>query len=96
MKDTLNTELKKPDIAGEKKITIHYFAALREQAGCQSEAIETRALDATALYVELQARRLIRLSASLIKVAVNGEFTTWDYPICDGDTVVFIPPVSGG
>lgn len=94
----INANLAEPDLAaiGVKKVVIHYFAALREQVGRQLETIETRAVDATALYAELQAQKPIRLSPSFIKVAINGEFATWDHPIGDGDHVVFIPPVAGG
>lgn len=98
MKNAINTKLPEPDMAviGVKKVVIHYFAVLREQVGCQSETMETQALDATALYAELQTQKPIRLSPSLIKVAINGEFASWDHPIGNGDHVVFIPPVAGG
>lgn len=82
--------------SGVKSINIHYFAILREQAGCQFELVETNALNAEELYKDLQARKSISIPKSFIRVAVNGEFALWDHRICDGDTVVFVPPVSGG
>lgn len=29
-------------------------------------------------------------------VAVNEKYASWDRPLSEGDTVAFIPPVSGG
>jgi molybdopterin converting factor small subunit len=48
------------------------------------------------LYDELRASRGFSLAADALKVAVNAEFSAWDRPLRDGDTIVFIPPVAGG
>lgn len=76
-------------------VRIQYYALLREQAGCGSEAVET-AGDAAALYDALAARHRFSLPRAQLKVAVNGEFADWARPLADGDEVVFIPPVAGG
>jgi molybdopterin converting factor subunit 1 len=77
-------------------LRLHYYALLREQAGRQSESVETAARTPAALYAELAARHGFRLPASQLKVAVNSEFTDWARQLEDGDEVVFIPPVAGG
>jgi molybdopterin converting factor subunit 1 len=79
-------------------LTIHvqYFAALREQAGRGGETLETGSRTAAELYDDLRARYGLGLPRSMLKVAVNDEFATWDRPLADGDRVVFIPPVAGG
>jgi len=78
------------------RVSLKYYALLREQAGCGEERLETAAADAAALYDELARRHGFTLSRSQLKVAVNAEFSDWSRPLADGDEVVFIPPVAGG
>lgn len=77
-------------------LRLHYYALLREQAGRQSEILETAAATPAALYAELAARYRFRLPASQLTVAVNAAFSDWERVLADGDEVVFIPPVAGG
>jgi molybdopterin converting factor subunit 1 len=77
-------------------LRLHYYALLREQAGRQSESLDTRARTPAELYAELAARHRFSLPASQLKVAVNAAFTDWERELEDGDEVVFIPPVAGG
>ena len=76
-------------------VTVLYFAALRDAAGCASEALATPA-DLAALYDSLRARHGFSFEARALRVAVDGEFRDWSYPLADGAEVAFIPPVSGG
>ena len=78
------------------RLRLHYYALLREQAGRQSETVDTAAPTPRALYAELAARHRFRLPASQLRVAVNGVFSDWDSELDDDDEVVFIPPVAGG
>jgi molybdopterin converting factor subunit 1 len=78
------------------RLTLHYYALLREQAGRSSETVETAASTPGALYAELAARHRFRLAATQLQVAVNGAFASFDRALEDGDEVVFIPPVAGG
>jgi sulfur-carrier protein len=77
-------------------VHVQYYAILREQARTSRETLATGAATAAALYAELTARHGFTLSATLMKVAINGEFAAWDAALKDGDEVVFIPPVAGG
>ena len=77
-------------------ITIHYFARLREEAGCTEESVQTQAATARALYEEVRSRHGFGLSMETLKVAVNDRMSDWDAPLQDGDAVLFIPPVAGG
>jgi molybdopterin converting factor small subunit len=36
------------------------------------------------------------LDRSLVHLAVNDAYASWDMPLSPGDRVVFVPPVSGG
>ncbi len=79
-----------------RRVSVQYFALLREQAGRSEETLETAALTAGALYAELAARHHFSLPERALKVAVNDDFSPWDHPLREGDRVVFIPPVAGG
>jgi molybdopterin converting factor subunit 1 len=78
------------------RVNLRYYALLREQAGRQSETVDTSAETPEALYAELAARHGFRLASSQLRVAVNAAFSGWDERLKDGDEVVFIPPVAGG
>lgn len=82
--------------ATTRRVTVQYFALLREQAGRSSEALVTSARTPRELYGELAARYPFSLDAALLRVAINSEFGDWSTPLKDGDAVVFIPPVAGG
>lgn len=77
-------------------VNLQYYAQLREQAGSSGEQVHTAAVSLHELYDELRARHGFSLPADALKVAVNAQFSAWDRPLCDGDTIVFIPPVAGG
>ncbi len=78
------------------RVTLRYYALFREQAGRQTESLETTAGTPAALYAELSSRHGFRLAQSQLKVAVNDAFADWDRRLADGDEIVFIPPVAGG
>jgi molybdopterin converting factor small subunit len=79
-----------------KSVRIDYYAAFREQRGCSSETVDTAAATAFDLYAELQQRHGFGWPAQSLQVAVNDEFRPWSAPLAEGDTIVFIAPVSGG
>lgn len=78
------------------KVKIEYYALFREQANRNEEHLETDAQTIDGLYRELKARHGFSLGAAQLRVAVNAEFSDWNSPLNDGDTIVFIPPVAGG
>jgi molybdopterin converting factor subunit 1 len=88
------TALNEP--AAAKRVSVQYFALLREQAGRREETVLTAARTAQDLYQQLAARYPFTLPAEVLRVAVNEEFSEWSAPLKDGDAVVFIPPVAGG
>ncbi len=79
-------------------ITLHieYFAALREQAGINSQSLSTDLTDATEIYALLVNQHGFTQTVDDLKLAVNDEFAPWSHALSDGDRLVFIPPVSGG
>lgn len=78
------------------RIHVQYYAVLREQAGRSDETLESAAATPAALYDELRARYPFQLARAQLRVAIDGEFVSWDAPLADGARVVFIPPVAGG
>jgi molybdopterin-guanine dinucleotide biosynthesis protein A len=82
--------------AAGRRVTVQYFALLREQAGRGGESLVTAARTPRELYAELAHRYPFTLDPSVLRVAINSEFSDWSAPLEDGDALVFIPPVAGG
>lgn len=78
------------------RLTVRYFALLREQAGRSQEQLQTRARTPLELYEELQRRHGLALSPGSLRVAINEDFGDWGARLAEGDTVAFLPPVAGG
>ncbi|HXY76169.1 MAG TPA: NTP transferase domain-containing protein [Steroidobacteraceae bacterium] len=78
------------------RLTVQYYALLREQAGRREETVVTSARTPRELYAELAGRYRFSLPAEVLRVAINTEFSDWSAPLTEGDAVVFIPPVAGG
>lgn len=79
-----------------KRISVQYFALLREQRGLARESLVTEAATAGDLYEELRARHGFTLPQDRLRAAVNEEFAAWTAPLREGDALVFLPPVAGG
>jgi len=78
------------------RVTVLYFASLRDAVGVATEPVETAASDLRALYDELRTRHGLPFSSRQLRVAVDGEFARWEDVPREGSEVAFIPPVSGG
>lgn len=78
------------------KVTLLYFASLRDAAGVDSETVDTGASGLAALYEEARWRHGFALPVERLRVAVDGAFAQWENAVPDGSEVAFIPPVSGG
>ncbi|MFT3814150.1 MAG: molybdopterin converting factor subunit 1 [Acidovorax sp.] len=82
------------------KITVRYFASIREAVGQGSEALETAAPTLAALRDELIARGGA-YAASLargraVRMALNQDLSDETAPLAEGAEVAFFPPVTGG
>ncbi|WP_242108158.1 molybdopterin converting factor subunit 1 [Luteimonas aquatica] len=78
------------------RVTVLYFASLRDAAGVPSETLDMDAADLRALYASLQMRHGFALPAGRLRVAVDGAFARWEDGLREGSEIAFIPPVSGG
>lgn len=83
-------------------LTLLFFASLRERAGCgEARVSPPPSVGSVAALVDWlraagdgPARALADLRC--VRVAVNGEYATFDRPLRAGDEVAFFPPVTGG
>ncbi|VTU33915.1 Sulfur carrier protein MoaD [Variovorax sp. PBL-H6] len=82
------------------KVTVRYFASVREALGTGSEAIETRAADLGALRDELIARGEPHASAlargKAVRMALDQVMSAEGAVLREGQEVAFFPPVTGG
>ena len=78
------------------KISVQYFAILREQRGLSREEVVSDATTPAAVYDALRSEHGFTLPGDRVRAAVNGEFVEPLHVLKEGDEVVFIPPVAGG
>lgn len=78
------------------RVTVLYFASLRDAAGMGSETLEATQTDLRALYEDLRGQHGFALPVERLRVAVDGAFARWDDVLVPGSEIAFIPPVSGG
>jgi sulfur-carrier protein len=84
------------------KVTVRFFASVKEQLGRDVEEIELPAGTGTiaALRAHLMKRggdwQNVFAEKKLIRAAVNQEMVQPAAPIKAGDEVAFFPPVTGG
>jgi molybdopterin synthase sulfur carrier subunit len=84
------------------KLTVRFFASLKEQLGRDSEVIDVPAGVATvaALRGHLVKRgadwQAALAEKKLVRAAVNQEMAAPGAPLKAGDEVAFFPPVTGG
>ena len=82
------------------KVTVRYFASIREAMGTGSESLDTAATSLTQLRDELIARPgagsefLGRGRA--VRMALNQVMSDESAALTDGCEVAFFPPVTGG
>ncbi len=80
------------------RVTVCYFARLRELAGCDTWTCE---VPDGAIVRDVWAAGAARFPATAVMAAslscaVNADFSRMDAPVREGDEVAFLPPVSGG
>lgn len=82
------------------KVTVKYFASIREAVGVSSEFVETQAVTLAALRDELialggaRSERLGRERA--VRMALNQVMSDESALLVEGAEVAFFPPVTGG
>lgn len=83
-----------------KRITVRYFASIREAVGQGSEQVQTSAATLGALHDELIARGGAHASSlargKAVRMALNQVLSDDAAALADGAEVAFFPPVTGG
>ena len=79
------------------RVTIRCFAQLRELATDRSELELPEGATLDDAWRRLAERYAgIEPHRPYVRGAHNGVYAAWGQPLADGDTVAFLPPVSGG
>jgi sulfur-carrier protein len=82
------------------KLTVKYFASVREAVGRGSESVDTAARSCGALRDELIARGEPYAQAlargKTVRIALDQVMSQDDAALTDGCEVAFFPPVTGG
>ena len=82
------------------KVSVKYFASIREALGQGAETLETRAATCAALRDELIARGGAHAQAlargKAVRVALDQVMAAESAELRDGCEVAFFPPVTGG
>lgn len=75
---------------------IRYFGLLADRRGLTEEKITTVLNTPAAIYQEINCRHPLGMAMRDLRAVVNDEFTFWERPLVDGDSIAFLPPMSGG
>jgi sulfur-carrier protein len=82
------------------KLTVLYFAWLRERVGLPRETVETGAATVAGLVDELRTREeryaLAFSDLASVRVALDQELADLDAPLDGVREVAFFPPMTGG
>ena len=82
------------------KISVRYFASIREAIGTGQEGVDTAAVTLGALRDELIARGGAHASSlargRAVRMALNQTLSDESAPLAEGAEVAFFPPVTGG
>lgn len=82
------------------RLTVRYFAAVREAMGISSEQLSTESRTLDALRAELVARGGVAAQAlapgRAVRMALNQQMSDGSAALSEGCEVAFFPPVTGG
>ena len=82
-----------------KKVTVLYFAGIRDLAGVPTEELElpdeVRTVADFARHLG-ERRAALKNALKAVRIARNEEFATEAEPVEAGDVLALIPPVQGG
>ncbi len=77
------------------KVTVRYFASLRDRMGCADKVVELDGSAVSVAEVWAKAASGQDMPESTL-MAINMNYTDVDALLKDGDELAFFPPVTGG
>lgn len=77
-------------------VRVEYFAVFRSLSKASSEEITASPGNVLDLYESLREKYRFPLDIESVHAVVNEEYADWNRVLRSGDTVVFMPPISGG
>lgn len=83
-------------MADHVTVRLTLFASLRDKAGLDQFTLRVKPCSIGELYRTTAVQYGFDLPEHWVRFAANDHFVSADYVICEGDRLVFIPPVSGG
>ncbi len=78
------------------QIHILYFAQLADLAGKSEETRQLSKPSPAALYAELKSAYNFPHEFQQLQVAINHELSAHETELKDGDSIAFLPPMTGG
>ena len=78
------------------RIKILYFAQLADLAGKAEEVRECSSITTMELYKQLAQEYQLPHKFSQLQVAINHELCAHKKELNDGDSIAFLPPMTGG
>ena len=78
------------------QIKVIYFAQLADLAGKSEETRELNDSSPAALYTEVSAAYNFPHEFKQLQVAINHQLSAHETELKDGDTIAFLPPMTGG
>ena len=78
------------------KVQILYFAQLADFAGKTEETRELANASPAKLYAELREAYRFPHEFNQLQVAINHQLSAHQTELNDGDTIAFLPPMTGG
>lgn len=80
----------------KKHITVQFYASLRQQTKHANIQFASQAQTLRELFTELSEKYSLSINPQTLRYAKNDRLVPSSEIFEDGDTIVFIPPVSGG
>ena len=75
---------------------IQWFGLLAERRGVVEETLDFEGRTPESVYHHFLESHALGLKTQHLRAAVNDEFVAWDHVLQDGDSIAFLPPMSGG
>jgi len=77
-------------------IKVKYFASLRDTTNTSEEVFKTDAITIDNLHTQLNDKYHFPIDRRYLRVSQNGQYVEGHAKLQNNDTIMLIPPLSGG